>query len=535
MYTKLILRGLLRHQKKGKRLFILLALCSATVIFLMTFRSEFSTRYRELFIGTSTTHLQVLSPASKVFAKSQFSGSTSNLPLFKLNPELLRYIRALPEVEVASPVIEIDGNTFNLDGDHDGGLKLIALEPDTKDRLFPGAIILEGTSNLLWSEGELEVPVLRNRLYAEYGETNPEHLSISLEDLKILQKDLESFKSTLGKDYPKIFPLGKFATSAKDQDFFHHWTEVLKDPNLYLSLGADTKEPYDYRLDDAVVALQENDQADRWVFLNKRLFLALYPQIMGYVREPIKPGKSLSLQVAPPRGQEVQDLPIIIPIRLTGLVDFMPLYQGLSFINLQGLQKYLGLAHEEFMGVDIRLKDTHDTPRVKQLLETYLKNNALELKVADYNKLGELSMATAQAIDIVIGLLLSIFILILIIFVVNMVLLSVIQRKREIGTTTALGLSLGQTVWIMTGEVLVIVGVSWAAGALLATLLIGLAFLWGIPGIIFFPGNKMFMGYVMEAYFASLGLFLFTAFLSALIPLSGLKKYLPVDLLKEAS
>ena len=75
MYMKMMLRSLLRHQKRGRRLFILMALCSAALIFLLTFRNDFSRQNRDQFISLQTGHLQVLPSGSPLLSEGPPPGS----------------------------------------------------------------------------------------------------------------------------------------------------------------------------------------------------------------------------------------------------------------------------------------------------------------------------------------------------------------------------------------------------------------------------------------------------------------------------
>ena len=56
LYIKLILKGILRHQKKGKRLFVLITLSVTVIIFLLSFNDSFSSPIQ---VGSLTTWLNV--------------------------------------------------------------------------------------------------------------------------------------------------------------------------------------------------------------------------------------------------------------------------------------------------------------------------------------------------------------------------------------------------------------------------------------------------------------------------------------------
>jgi putative ABC transport system permease protein len=160
--------------------------------------------------------------------------------------------------------------------------------------------------------------------------------------------------------------------------------------------------------------------------------------------------------------------------------------------------------------------------------------NLGEVRVADYLFLGKIYLTTSTAFTVIIGILIGVFVLILVIFIVNLVLLSMIQRRREIGTGIAMGLTNGQTIAVMTGEVAVIVTVSWIAGAVIAVAAIAAAATWGVPGMIFFPGGHLFMTQQLLPHVTTYAILLPASLLAAIIPLSGLRRLEPVDFFREA-
>ncbi|HQL32900.1 MAG TPA: hypothetical protein PK969_06560, partial [Treponemataceae bacterium] len=161
---------------------------------------------------------------------------------------------------------------------------------------------------------------------------------------------------------------------------------------------------------------------------------------------PVTVGKKVSLQIAPFTTTGPATLPTVIPAVYVGMCEVNPLYVANSFLDIDAFRYAKNLGPPD--------------PTAK---------------VLDYNKLGEIYLATGVGFSLVIGILVVIFVVILLIFTLNLVLMSMIQRRREIGTGMALGLDGMQTVIIMTGEVAVIVAVSCAAGSILGLLLVALA------------------------------------------------------------
>ena len=158
-----------------------------------------------------------------------------------------------------------------------------------------------------------------------------------------------------------------------------------------------------------------------------------------------------------------------------------------------------------------------------------------DAKVADYTFLAQMNLTTGLAFGVVISILIVIFVVILLIFTINLVLMSMIQRRKEIGTGLALGLDNMQTVIIMTGEVAAIVVVSCIGGSLIGAIFVVIGMQFGIPGMIFFTGGKLYMTLQLMPFVLTWLIILPTSIIAAFIPLSRMRKYLPVDLLKEAT
>jgi hypothetical protein len=534
MYVKLMVRGLARHQKRGKRLFVLLALCSAALVFLLTFAQEFGAQYRDLFIGLQTGHLQVLPADSSAFAVNPWVHREEETPMMTVTPEFDGFVRSLPEVEEAAPVLDRYGVAYNLDSEQESWVSLVAVPADRFARLFPMARVIEGPGGLAWKPGQPEVAFLHARLQTEFGENNPDPDHFALVDLLDKPAALDPFKAELKRDFPTVFGASDYSGQNRNAVFFDDWNRALPNPELYRLIPPARLEPYDWKIDDALAAVRDNTEPSRTPFLNRRLFQALYPRHVAAVRDPIVPGKSVTLQVPKFKSAGALDLPAIVPVRYSGMVDIMPLYTPNSFLDLAAFRHYLGVPDDKATAYVVRLKDARTAPQVKARLEGWLKDHGSTDRVADAAFLGKLFMATATAFDAVILLLVGVFVIITVIFIVNLVLMSLIQRRREIGTGLALGLTNTDTIVLLLGEVGAIVTVSWLAGCLLGTGLVAVAHAWGVPGMVFFPGGRLFLNHHFEVWLLTWAVLFPVSLVAALVPLSGLRKLLPVDLFKEA-
>ncbi len=533
MYIKMMLRSLLRHQKRGRRLFVLMALCSAALVFLLTFRNDFSTQNRDQFIGLQMGHIQILPPGSPLLSDAFFE-QTEEVPLLHLGDEMDTWIRALPQVEEGAPVISRFGMTYNLDSEQESWISLIAVPSDRMKRLLPLAAITEGTDNLAWNAGMTDVPVIHSRLQTMFGEVNPDITEFKAIELKVKDEDLPACMASISASFPKIFVSPPYDGKKDIARFLSDWKKALPNPALKEQIPSSFFDTYDWRLDDALTAMQENTNPEMVSFLNKRIFKALYPDLIVDLREPIIAGKRVTLQVSPFKTTGAMNMPIAIPVKYSGMCEIIPLYTPNSFIDLEAFREFTQVGADASTAYVIRLKNIKDTNAVKALIEAKLTEIGSDAKVADYLKFGKLYLTTGTAFSAIITILVVIFVLILLMFTVNLVLLSMIQRRKEIGTGLALGLDNMQTIIIMTGEVGVIVAVSCTAGCVigLGAVLAGMYF--GVPGMIFFAGNKLHMTVQLFPFIATYLLLIPTSLVVAFIPLLRLLKVLPVDLFREA-
>lgn len=533
MYVKLMIRGLLRHQKRGRRLFILMALCSAALVFLFTFQKDIEIQNRDQFIGLLTGHLQVLPAGSPLLAENSFIVQKEEVPLLRLGKELESWILSLPQVEAGAPAIYRYGMTYNLDSEEESWVSLLAVPADSLTKIFPLAAVTEGRLDLSWQQGQEDVPMLHARLQTEFGQKNPDTTEFKAIELKVNDDELPSFMAKLASDFPGIFVSVPYKGKADLTRFLEEWKQALENPMFGKNIPESFLAEYDWRLDDALAAAETNENPAMVTFLNKRIFKALYPEDIVDLREPIIAGKRVTLQVAPFKTTGALSMPIAIPVRYTGMCEFVPLYMPNSLINLDAFRYFTGLDSDASTSFIIRLKDIKDTKIVKTLIENKLRDMGSDAQVADYLTLGKIELTTGTAFTAIITILIVIFALILLMFTVNLVLLSMIQRRKEIGTGLALGLENMQTIIIMTGEIGVIVAISCTAGCIIGLAAVIAAMHFGIPGMVFFVGGRLHLTLRAFPFIATYLILIPSSLLVAFIPLLKLRKALPVDLFRE--
>lgn len=340
--------------------------------------------------------------------------------------------------------------------------------------------------------------LLRDRLQTEWGDRNSPVDRFTKTELRDSGTELAGFLQRIAADFPETFIRAPYNPNTDLDAFLDDWKSAIANAELH-----------------------------------NRIFAVLYPEDIVDLREPVTVGKKVSLQIAPFTTTGPATLPTVIPAVYVGMCEVNPLYVANSFLDIDAFRYAMKLGPTDATAWVVRLGDIRDTDTVRALIEEKLAAIGSDAKVLDYNKLGEIYLATGVGFSLVIGILVVIFVVILLIFTLNLVLMSMIQRRREIGTGMALGMDGMQTVIIMTGEVAVIVAVFCAAGSILGLLLVALASRFGIPGMVFFSGGKLKLTLQALPVIQSWQFILPTSICMALVPLLRMRKMLPVDLLKE--
>jgi ABC-type lipoprotein release transport system permease subunit len=533
LYTRLISRGVLRHNKKGKRLFILLTLCTAAIIFALSFNESFYVKYVDLGIDTKTAHLQVVSPDSIWLKKSFWGAQREELPLIRIDADFAGFVKSLAEVEKASPVLEAEGLFFTVEGEMQRAYDITGVRPDDLPQILPGIQIVKGMADFKYQKGMKDIPFLRWNIQRwEVVENNDKFLP---KDFRLTGKDFDDFKSVFKKDFPTLLKQTDYTGGSGTDNFLADLNKALPSPDIYKLVPESYTENYNYHIDDLITRLKTMSGADakelaKW---NKRLFQAIYEEVITPVPEEVSLDTPMTLMVSPAKSTAKINTPKIIPVKFVGFVEGMPLYYAYNFIDISVLQEYLELSPDECTGYFIRLKDKSDTEHVKIKIRDYLQKRGLDYRVIDYKFIGEkMHMPTATAFSLILNYLIILFMVIVIFFIVNSVMLSIIKRRKEVGTAITLGMSKNENVLIFVGEMLVLVTISWLAGSLLGSLLVFLFAQIGIPGIVFMQGGKLFLMFKVEYLFAAYAILLPTAVFASLLPSLTIRRAKVVELLK---
>jgi len=543
MYLKLIVRGLLRHRTTGARLFILLSACSAAVLFCLSFRDTFVEKFRQLGIDAATAHLQVLPVGSPKVNDVAFADQREGLSLLSYTPQLESFLTTLPGVAHVMLAVETRATIFTIEGEQTSfAPTLLGVDPRDFEQTLPGVSVLEGARDLSWQPDMADVPVFRPPL--EFWEIIKDNDRFTRKNFRLTGPAWEAFKAQVEKDMPPFFTTGLKPTN--DEEFFRAMNRALERPDLLTLLPAWTADNYNYQIDDARAALAAESlrpagqaTSGRAAFqvrvLRKRLLQSVYPDAITPVRDTINLNVSYTMAIPAARGDDPLARPAVLPVAITAYVQRLPMFFYTYYMDARPLRERLGLGEREGTSVYIRMGSLAEVPAAKREISHWLSVHQKDCVVRDYTELGQLFLSAASGFQILTIILVALFMASVTIFIVNTVVLSLIKRRREIGTNIAVGLAPGANVLILFGEMLVLSLVSWAVGTVVGIGIVLVLHATGVPGIIFMPGGRLFLELHLQQLAASLAVFFFSSAIPSLLPLLRLTRASPIDLLKEVS
>jgi ABC-type lipoprotein release transport system permease subunit len=544
MYLKLMVRGLRRHRAAGARLFILLGACSAAVLFCLSFRDSFVDQFRQLGIDTATAHLQILPVDSPKVRDMAFSDQREGLSLLQYSPELERFLAALPGVTGTMLAVETRAAIFTMEGEQTSfAPSLMGVDPRSFASTLPGVSVLEGDRDLAWRADGGDVPVFRPPL--EFWEIIKDNDRFTRKNFRLSGEAWESFKTQVARDMPDLF--SKTADGRTDEGFLLAMNRALDREDLPAFLPAWTRERYDYRIDDARAALSAEAErsggaaprspraAAQVRVLRKRLLQSVYAEAITPVRDTINRNVSYTMAVPAARGDDPLARPAVLPIAITAYVRRLPMFFYTYYIDARPLRDGLGLGDREGTGIFIRMRSLADVPAARQEIAGWLSAHQMPYVVKDYAELGQLFLSTASGFQILTLVLLVLFMVSVTIFIINTVLLSLMKRRREMGTAIAIGLAPGANVAILFGEMMVLSLAAWTLGSAVGLGIVLLFHVVGVPGIVFMPEGRLFLDLRASNLAVSLAVFLGSSAVASFLPLLRVARAAPLALLKEAS
>lgn len=542
MYVKLIIRNLISNKYNSRRLVSLMAVLSLCIMLTIGFKESFSKRYRELGMDISTSHLQILPYGSPKYGEDSYSDHRQELSFLYLSGDLQSFLYSIDEIDEIMPVIETKAAIFDLDGDPTGyAPKLIGVDPEKYKKVLPAMNVVSGDDELKWEYGDREVPIFRP---VPDADEIPKDSSFSLKDLQKDDEDWEIKKATLIRDYSTIFAFvgsNAFAGRKGDEKLLDRFNRLLEETEL-VNLAEDIRDSnYNWRIDDAIYNLNviqtsadSNDYSQDEIFLARKLLLqSMFQDFIWPIQKPISLNSSYTIVVPSVKDEGRIGNISVIPVELKAYIEQMPLFFFNFYIDNAALEYYLDISKGNYTSVLIRLNNEKDTSIVEKKIENWLSYKALDYKIKNSNELGKLYLTVSVAVDIITTIIMLLYVATVIVFIVNSVTLLVLKRRKDIGIAVTVGLSLSQNCIIIFGEIISLVIISWAIGSFFGVCIEIALEKWGVPGLMYFPDNKLYYYFQMSHAIKTLYIILASATISAAFVLFRIVKKKPIELLRE--
>jgi ABC-type lipoprotein release transport system permease subunit len=543
MYLKLMIRGLLRHGKKSRKIIILITVCTAVIVFLLALKESFYVQYERQAINVWTGHLNIVSPESdKLSGGIMGSAKKEELPLIDIDSGLEDFILSLDYVEAAAPVIESDVVFFSIDGEHveygyHGG-DLLGIDPDKLPAVFPDMITLLGDSDFTYLSGMSNVPMLISGIN-KYNIVKNNDVFLR-NDFRLNENDFKSFKLSVISDFPSVFTDVPELNTVTDDEFIEALNNSLSDRTLYAEIPERYLLSYNWKIDDLIFEIEnlntDQNYSKELAKKNKRLYQALYEEAITAVPEEISLNKLYTAVTSDPNPGKNSISTVVIPAVFNGYVQSMPVFgESICLIDILALRKYLGLSDTEYTSYVIRLKNSVYLEESKEKIQNYLDLKNLDYEVIDYIHLGRSYLPIAVAFSIIINILIILFIIIIIIFTINLIMLSIIKRRKEIGTAITMGMSKNENIFILLGEVFFMLTAAWLAGSAIGIGLVLLFSIYGFPGMFFFFDDRLLFLFSIKYIFDAYVLLLPPVLAAAVIPMLSIYKLKPAVILHEVN
>lgn len=518
-------RSLFRHKRKTFLFGLLLTFSSLAIYLGLNFAYSFQQKYTQAGIDLATGHLAILRNDHPALKQSGFSLVNKNdAYIFTYNEDLIRAIKSNNSVSALSPVLELRGFVYDIDGNYDNAENIRGIPAEGIASVFPHLkadyfkeikngnypFVRIHPDDLWWSEPEKKME-LYNVLIdePEFWESWPRFVE-DFPALKVspesLEEAVDSFNQLLSRrDFSSLIP----------ERFF---------------------EEYSWELDDAVTEA-EGEEDDEYVIVRNRTILScLYPDVFSQPRKWPRlnvPMTFLTSDLDEKTGSiESQK---VLPIYFSAYTEYLPLFDyRYNYISLHVLQDLLNLNNDQVNRIHIKVNSVDDVPGVKSHVQELLDSTYPHLSVADYNELGSMHLSVGTAITVIVYAINGLFLVIIAIFSINVTVSALIERRREIGTITAIGLEIEKSVVMLVIEIGLLAFISWFTGTIAGVFVTDILSNSGVPGLPFFPNGMtpVFNTYILAIPgFVSIVL---VTLISAYIPCRSLLKPEVSDLLREA-
>ncbi len=530
LYLKLVFRGILRHKKRGIKFFALLTICFMMSIFSLSFQNSFYEEYVELGINARNAHINIL-PSDSVWLKESFTAiQKEGIPLLKVDNEFDKFINDMPEVEVGTPMIEVGGAFYTKEGKIQSGGTVTGVKAADFRRIFPGIVLIEGDDDMTVKPGSDTIPFLR---WEVQGREKVQNLDRFVkDDFKVSGEEFESFKSKVVKDMPELFSNSSYEGEQGTNKFISELDAALVKKDLYSSIpttyiGNDTFH-VNYIIDELKAFSSEKEiELKNW---NKRLIQSIYPEYINEVLETIALNRPMGLFV---ESTDDTRPPVLVPIEFVGYVEGIPEFYGYNFIEIDILQQYLDVDSDEYTHYLIRLHDEANIPIVMEKLQEYIDSKGLDYKVVDYKYIGgKTHMPLAIGVSLVFSVLVVLFLIISVFFVVYIVTVSLIRRRKEMGTVMTLGMSRMENIMVIIGENMVIMTLAWMTASIVMGVFLAYFSKNGLGGIVFFPKGKLYFNFKYSYFIYAYLLIAIPGTIASFVPTLKLKNVNIIELLR---
>jgi len=527
---KMIVRGLLRYRFKGKKLFILIALSTAALIFNFSFASSFVSRQEQVLVETTGGHLTLVSSSPE--AKAWFS-----------LPEVLEgWIKSQPEVAASGPILKLFAAAFHMSTHFESGYELVGVEANLFSKLYPSVAITGGVGDFSSPPGATEIPLLRNEIIQAFEIVETDDAVVP-EDFLFNENQWVDLQKQMILDFPSL--AGLFQQPKTLGEYLDVLNTQLKNPKWIQSLSPLSIPQGDYDFADLMDELEDGQvqgsRLDLLSVLNKKLLQGLYPKILRPVHDQTRLGVPLTLHVDLPSFAKSQSagfaVPKMLPITYVGFASTLPLFSFVSYADLGALRRGLDLPPRASTSYQILLNDFKELEAFQKRLTKEIQKGRHHVKIFSYKtqESGSYYLTIGTAFEAVTSLLAILLVAVMAIFIANAVSLSIKSRRREIGTAQAMGMGLGKAGFLLLVEFLFLITLSWIFGALLGMGLCQLFANPGLPGMIFFPSQHLPISWNWEQLWLSYLVLFLVSIPAILLPLGALKGLKPIELLKEAS
>lgn len=526
----LVLRNIFSHIKYSVRYISCFSVFMIGIICSVAFKANFYDQFIKLGIDAVTAHICIISKESRLLPENSFLGGDDTIPWISLSSDLLRRIKSIPHVIRAVPVIQTDGIFYYLNGQEQGWSTIIALDPAELPYIFPGLRMLDGQNHFSFDNRIVDAPMIRRK--CEDWEISQDKDRFIQENFRKQGCEMDSILRKIEADFSLQVIHASLGISIEER--LRRLNKLLSKKNLVqYPVIKNCQSPDVIEIRDDLQYLLSKQFVDtlRIMEENKRLLSALYSELIIPSLQSVHLNDKMALSL-PLVSKKLSDN-TIIPIKIAGFVEGMPLYYYNSFVDIRAVRKYLHVSPEKYTACYIRVDNKMNIREVTDSLSRILIQEGANCTMADYKKLGSLHMSTATAFNVGLNIIIALFCIITAIMTANIVLLSLLKRRREIATQLTLGMSRLHITILFGLEIGILTIFSWGLSSLIAYAIILYFHSYGIPGMVFLQGGVLYPDYKILYSLLTLALMIPVILSSSLVPVGFFFRKPLIKLLSE--